>query len=70
MPIENEAGDVSPGILKLRQTLSKFDTEVGRRKALDFKADPEDIFVVTSSKAGTTWVQQIVQQAWNPGRSL
>jgi hypothetical protein len=61
MPLEKDV-ECSPAILKLRERLSKLETQEGRLKGLSFKPNPSDVFIVTSPKAGTTWVQQIVHQ--------
>lgn len=50
------------GITGAKQKLANFETEEGRTAALDgtFRPRQTDVFVVTSPKCGTTWVQQVV----------
>mmetsp|Transcript_494 Transcript_494/g.1046 ORF Transcript_494/g.1046 Transcript_494/m.1046 type:complete len:314 (-) Transcript_494:257-1198(-) len=67
MPVEKQDVAVGPAVAKLRERLSKFDTEEGRRKGLALSTVPSDIIISTSPKAGTTWVQQIVQQLRSGG---
>jgi len=62
-----EESACSPGIQALRQRLQGFETEAGRLKGLDFKPRATDVFVVTSPKCGTTWLQQIVHQLRSNG---
>ena len=38
------------------------ETEEGRLKGLNFAPRPTDLFIVTTPKAGTTWLQQMVHQ--------
>jgi len=66
MPVE--AGEAtSEGIRKLRERLGGFETEDGRIKGLNFRPRDGDVFVVTSPKCGTTWLQQIVHQLRSRG---
>ena len=61
MPVElNPTG--SEGIKALKQRLQGLETEEGRLKGLDFAPRPTDLFIVTTPKAGTTWLQQMVHQ--------
>ena len=61
MPFETTPSEDS-AIAALKQRLGGFETEEGRLKGLDYKADPSDIFIATTPKAGTTWMQQICHQ--------
>lgn len=54
------AGDRPTSLAGLRAALSRFDTEEGVRRGLDFKPRPSDVFISPYSKCGTTWMQQIV----------
>eukprot|EP00281_Chroomonas_sp_CCMP1168_P001157 CAMPEP_0206260546 /NCGR_PEP_ID=MMETSP0047_2-20121206/27154_1 /ASSEMBLY_ACC=CAM_ASM_000192 /TAXON_ID=195065 /ORGANISM="Chroomonas mesostigmatica_cf, Strain CCMP1168" /LENGTH=259 /DNA_ID=CAMNT_0053687651 /DNA_START=53 /DNA_END=828 /DNA_ORIENTATION=- len=63
MPQESaHGGEVGANILALRERLSKFDTEEGRMRGIGLAAQPTDLFITTTPKAGTTWMQQIVHQ--------
>src|ERR671924_338535 len=62
MPLETIAPSESKAIELLKKRLSGFETEEGRLKGLNFKPRPDDIFIVATPKAGTTWVQQICHQ--------
>ncbi|EDQ92076.1 uncharacterized protein MONBRDRAFT_22879 [Monosiga brevicollis MX1] len=61
MPHEAEHQD-SEAMKLLKQRLGGLETEEGRTKGLEFKPQPTDCFVVTTPKAGTTWMQQICHQ--------
>lgn len=62
MPIEKESSNNTPALLLLRERLSKFETEDGRRKGLSYQPRPNDVGICTAAKAGTTWMQQICHQ--------
>ena len=40
------------------------------REAMDYKAKPNDVFIVTYPKCGTTWMQSIVTHIFRKGREL
>ena len=61
MPLESSA-PASDAIAAVQARLSKFETEAGRMKGLSYAPRPGDVFIVTTPKAGTTWLQQIVHQ--------
>ena len=61
MPVElNVTG--SEGIRALKRRLEGLETEEGRLKGLNFTPRDTDLFIVTTPKAGTTWLQQMVHQ--------
>jgi hypothetical protein len=62
-----EAPDVSAGMQLMMQRLSDFITEEGVSRGLSFKPRSDDVFVVTSPKCGTTWMQQILHQLRSGG---
>ena len=50
------------GIKPFKQHLQSLQTEEGRLKGLSFAPHDTDLFIVTTPKAGTTWLQQMVHQ--------
>ena len=61
MPVELDLSG-SEGIKALKQRLQGLETEEGRLKGLTFTPRDSDLFIVTTPKAGTTWLQQMVHQ--------
>ena len=47
--------------------MSRKMTEQGRNRGLSFKPRSDDVFVVTPTKCGTTWMQQILHQLRSGG---
>lgn len=47
-------------IQEMQARMKNFATDEGWQKALTYKPDPTDVFIVTPPKCGTTWMQQIV----------
>ena len=50
------------GIKAFKQRLQSSQTEEGRLKGLNFTPRDTDLFIVTTPKAGTTWLQQMAHQ--------
>lgn len=62
MPFE-ETESASDPIALLKKRLSGFETEEGRLSGLNYKPKTKDeVFITTTPKAGTTWLQQICHQ--------
>ena len=62
MPKEASSATESAAIALMKQRLSGFETEEGRRIGLSYQPGPRDIVITTTPKAGTTWTQQICHQ--------
>lgn len=56
-----DGGYVRPStVADLQARLERFATPQGSHFASSYRPDPEDVFIVTPPKCGTTWLQQIV----------
>lgn len=66
MPFELSESQ-SAVVAQMKQSLSKMETEEGRMKGVNFKPHPDDIFIVSPPKCGTTWACQIVQSLRSGG---
>ena len=56
-----------PEVAALKERLRGFETEEGRMRGLRMRTRASDVFVATSSKSGTTWMQMIVHQLRSGG---
>ena len=57
----------NPGVQQIAEKSRKLVTNEGRQKAMSFVPRPTDVIVVTPSKCGTTWMQQIIHQLRSGG---
>ena len=57
----------NPAMQRMIEKSKNFVTNEGRKKALSFVPRPTDVIVVTPSKCGTTWMQQIMHQIRSGG---
>ena len=57
----------NPAMQRMIENSKNFVTNEGRKKALSFVPRPTDVIVVTPSKCGTTWMQQIMHQIRSGG---
>lgn len=67
MPIERLSSEECEDVALMKKRLSFFETEEGRLKGLNFIPGPRDVAIVTTPKAGTTWMQQICHQLRSGG---
>eukprot|EP00055_Hartaetosiga_balthica_P003686 m.8623 g.8623 ORF g.8623 m.8623 type:complete len:336 (-) comp3201_c0_seq1:84-1091(-) len=71
MPLEKEdethVDERSQGVKNMIQRLGGFESEEGRLNGLNFVPMENDVFIVTTPKAGTTWMQQICHQLRSSG---
>lgn len=51
----------------MKERMERFSTVAGQAKGLSVEIRPDDIFINTYPKGGTTWVQQIVHQLRSGG---
>ena len=57
----------NPAMQRMIEKSKNFVTNEGRKKALSFVPRQTDVIVVTPSKCGTTWMQQIMHQTRSGG---
>ena len=50
----------NPALQQIEEKAKNFVTNEGRQRAMSFVPRPSDVIVVTPSKCGTTWMQQIM----------
>lgn len=48
-------------VQRLKDVLSAFSTDEARIKGLKMTPKKGDVFIATSPKCGTTWVQQVIE---------
>ena len=61
------SGELNPAIQRMQERFKNLTTNEGRQKAMGFVPRPSDVIVVTPSKCGTTWMQQIMHQLRSGG---
>ena len=57
----------NPALQQIEEKAKNFVTNEGRQRAMSFVPRPSDVIVVTPSKCGTTWMQQIMHQLRSGG---
>eukprot|EP00049_Salpingoeca_infusionum_P001685 m.50142 g.50142 ORF g.50142 m.50142 type:complete len:315 (-) comp11136_c0_seq2:61-1005(-) len=62
-----QQADAKSAVQRMKERLSGFETDEKRLQGLAFVPRPTDTFVVTTPKAGTTWMQQICHQLRSAG---
>ena len=67
MPFEAQTTGDSDAVNEMKSKLSKLETPIGRLTGLRFQPRPQDVFIVTPPKCGTTLVCQIVQSLRSRG---
>ena len=61
------SGALNPMVERMYERFKNLTTNEGRQKAMSFVPRPSDVIVVTLSKCGTTWMQQIMHQLRSGG---